>query len=245
MGDYIKGDDEEDEFAVDSDGLNRWGRKSLDEALAKPWSELIWTIRQCDPQRPFGLNLLQRAYAIWRNDPSVNIEEYDECRVMLARALAVVGRDVEALELLQLAIAARENGTVTKGEPPSLILLRIAQSQARVESPVMAVETVRRALAAQPDRHFFYNDRARAYGLLAKLLGEVGDDDEAQIAGAMDAAWSKLASASALTMRDAPEAGLSDAQAAREMMIAAVGNAHGDLGFADHAISDASADLGA
>lgn len=233
-----------DEFAVDADGLNRWDRKWLERDLAKPWSELIWSIRQCEPREPFGLALLQRAYDRWANDPSLDANELDDCRVRLAQALAAVARDDEALELLRVALADREGGKVTKGDTRSLIVLRIAEIEAKIGDPADAIQTVRRALAIQPERHFFYNDRARGYQLLARLLSETGDDAEARVAGQMAEAWYKLASARLLTFRDAPGEGLENAQAARQMMIAAVGNGHGDLRFADRAISEAAADMG-
>lgn len=215
-------------------------RERLRHALRTPWPELIGSIRCCDPKSRFGLLLLKAAYDKWHEDPSIDSNEFDECRVQLALAVAATGNDLEYLELLHLAAADRENGIVVKGEPLSLILLRIAEAEARCNRLPIAIDTVRRAIALQPDRHFFYKDRARAYSLLGVLLGQTGDDAEAKMAKGMARAWAGLATAAGHIIRDDPESGLSHARAARKAMMSAGGSTHGDLEFAERDIASAS-----
>lgn len=228
------------EPAIKDHGLSDPDRERLRHALRMPWPELIGSIRCCDPKSRFALLLLNAAYDKWHEDPSIDSGEFDECRVRLAQAVAAAGNDRESLELLRLAAADRENGIVVKGEPLSLILLRIAEGEARCNRLTIAIDTVRRAIALQPGRHFFYKDRARAYSLLGELLGQTGDDAEAKMAKGMARAWTRLDSAAGYIMRDDPEGGLKDARAARKAMRSAGGSTHGDLEFAERGIASAS-----
>ncbi len=231
------------EPTIEDNGSSDPNREQLRHALRKPWPELIGSIRCCDPRSRFGLLLLKAAYEKWHEDPSINSHEFDECRVQLAQAVAAAGNDREALELLRLAAANRENGIVVKGEPLSLILLRIAEAEARCDRFTIAIDTVRRAIALQPERHFFYKDRARAYSLLGELLEQTGDDAEAKMAKGMARAWTRLDSAARYIMRDDPEGGLRHAIAARKAMMSAGGSTHGDLEFAEREVASASPSL--